>query len=89
MLNNSIYKNPAGWAKTLAGTKKRYLISSVCTGLVGILLVVLSAAAPQWPRIRMLRSIMIFIAAFEMPLYYLRALRAIILLSEAPEKNIH
>ncbi|MGC9311744.1 MAG: hypothetical protein ACP5IA_03555, partial [Sediminispirochaetaceae bacterium] len=64
MLKNTIYKNPVGWAKTLAGTKKRYLISSACTGLVGILLVVLSAAAPQWPRIRILSSIMIFIAAF-------------------------
>lgn len=79
MLKNTIFRNPVGWAKTLAGTRRRYLTSSICTGLVGLLLVLLSSAAPQWPRIRILNSIIIFIAAFEMPLYYLRALRAILL----------
>jgi len=88
MLKNTIYRNPAGWAKTLTGTRRRYLISSVCTGLAGLLLVALSAAADQRPQISVLRSIMIFIAAFEMPLYYLRALRALILLIEVPDKNL-
>jgi len=88
MLKNTIYRNPAGWAKMLAGTRRRYIISSVCTGLIGILLVALSAAANQRSQISVVRSIMIFVAAFEMPLYYLRALRALILLSEVPEKNL-
>lgn len=87
MFENSIFKNPAGWAGMVAGTRGRYIFTSlvsVVTGLSVFFVMVLSLNN-VW--IRLITGICIFAVAIELPLYSLRALRT--LLKEKEERSRH
>jgi len=42
---NSIHKNPAGWARIVAGTRRRYLLTSAAAAAAGVLLLILTFVA--------------------------------------------
>ena len=80
MMERTIYKKPVGWAERLTGTRRRYLLSSFMTVLAGGVLMYFSVS-PSWSRgtwLTTVSSVMVFVCAVELPLYYLRALRALL-----------
>lgn len=78
MAGSTIFTNPAGWARRVAGTRKRYLLVSAALAAAGtgLLVVILFSEAQLW--VRLTGGFLTVCAAIEMPLYCLRALRALI-----------
>lgn len=79
MFENSIARNPVGWARNLAGTKKRYRIVSLLVGIAGgwIVFIQLSEFQKDWTGV--INLIITITVAVELPLYMLRALRTLII----------
>ena len=78
MLEHTIYKNPVGWAERLAGTRRRYLLSSFLTILAGSFLMYFSVSTSRERWFTAVASVTVVIFTVELPLYYLRAMRALL-----------
>lgn len=78
MLEYTIYRNPVGWAERLAGTRRRYLVSSLLTILAGGFLLYFSVSMSVESWFTAVASVTVVIFAVELPLYYLRAMRALL-----------
>jgi hypothetical protein len=87
MFENTIFKNPIKWAEMLAANRFRYIILSVTHTVFGILMVIIFSwdSGSLWIWIR--NGIFITILNIEMPLYYLRALRKLVI--ERQKSNIN
>jgi hypothetical protein len=76
MSGSTIYTNPVGWARRVAGTRRRYLLVSaaVAAAGTGLLLMIVFTCTQLW--IRLAGGFLTVCVAIEMPLYCLRAIRA-------------
>ncbi len=75
---NSIHRNPAGWARTVAGTKKRYRLTSAAVAAAGVLLLVFTFLPNNALWLRLVTGFITVVAAVEFPLYCLRAIHAVV-----------
>jgi hypothetical protein len=74
----SIFKNPAGWADTVAGSKSRYRFISAAVAAAGVLLLILTFLPSEVLWLRLVKGFLIVVFAIEIPLYCLRALHALL-----------
>ena len=76
MAGSTIFTNPKGWARRVAGTRRKYLAVSaaVAAAGAGLLALILLTGAPLW--LRLTGGFLTVCVVIEMPLYCLRAIRA-------------
>jgi hypothetical protein len=91
MLRNNVFTNPIGWARALVRTRRRYRVVSTASAALGLSLIVLLHLRGVGVWIAVGASILAFIGCVELPLYYLRALRAFVQKEEqrASVRGIH
>jgi hypothetical protein len=78
MIKNNIFSNPIGWAEQAVGSRRHYVLS-IGMGLLQMLLLdFLVLILHTWQEALAL-SVPIFILIAQMPLCYLRAIRALVL----------
>ena len=91
-MKNDIFRNPRGWGVKVVGSSVRYRLMQFYTLILGALLgmmfflVCREANVPLLPYMGML--LFLLIAVVELPLLYLRALRAYVLEHQAPDHEI-
>lgn len=78
MFRNNVFRNPTGWARMMVGSRRRYLVISTGSAMLGIALIVLFHLPNTGTWIRVGTGVLVFIGCVELPLYYLRAMRALV-----------
>jgi len=79
MCKNSIFANPIGWAEGTVGTRYRYLFMIIMTIFLGLLIIAMVIlVSPNW-QTWLIISILVFSCSIQLPLFYLVALRKLML----------
>lgn len=74
----SVYTDPVGWAEMIAGTRRRYLVTSSFAALLGVAVVGALTWSAEGPAAAVGLGALGAAIAVEAPLYCLRALRALL-----------
>ncbi len=75
----SVFTDPVGWAEMVAGTRRRYLVTSWIAGLLGVSAVAALVLGAEGPVAAVGLAALGIAIALEAPLYALRAIRALLL----------
>lgn len=82
-MKNNVFTDPIGWATKAVGTSFRYRVMQLATVLFGLILAIMFYLVFREARLPIERSfgflIILVVAAIQFPLFYLRALRFLVL----------